>query len=217
DGEDGRIKSAVGIGSLLEDGIGDTIRVSLTEDPEAEIPVAFAIGRRYAEPGAESAAWREPPFDPFHYRRRPTEVVHVGPEPTGSDTLPELVAAVASYVAALGVPAWGTAAALAGTDAILAAPALLLEQVVGEEGAEAAAGHLAEAVALADSAGRATVAALRASTTGDLIHATRQLAARLPVGVPILIVAPEGGPGALWAQLLDAAIGLGSPLCDGLG
>src|SRR5439155_10024785 len=50
DGEDGRIKSAVGIGSLLEDGIGDTIRVSLTEDPEAEIPVAFAIGSRYGDP-----------------------------------------------------------------------------------------------------------------------------------------------------------------------
>jgi (E)-4-hydroxy-3-methylbut-2-enyl-diphosphate synthase len=40
DGEDGRIKSAVGIGTLLEDGIGDTVRVSLTEDPEFEIPVA---------------------------------------------------------------------------------------------------------------------------------------------------------------------------------
>ena len=40
DGEDGRIKSAVGIGALLSDGIGDTIRVSLSEDPEAEIPVA---------------------------------------------------------------------------------------------------------------------------------------------------------------------------------
>ena len=40
DGEDGRIKSAVGIGALLTDGIGDTIRVSLSEDPEAEIPVA---------------------------------------------------------------------------------------------------------------------------------------------------------------------------------
>ncbi len=42
-GEDGRIKSAVGIGSLLSDGIGDTIRVSITEDPEFEIPVAYAI------------------------------------------------------------------------------------------------------------------------------------------------------------------------------
>ena len=43
DGEDGRIKSAIGIGSLLEDGIGDTIRVSLTEDPELEIPVCAAL------------------------------------------------------------------------------------------------------------------------------------------------------------------------------
>ena len=42
DGEDGRIKSAVGIGALLEDGLGDTIRVSLTEAPEAELPVAHA-------------------------------------------------------------------------------------------------------------------------------------------------------------------------------
>ncbi len=50
DGEDGRIKSAIGIGALLEDGIGDTIRVSLTEDPVKEVPVAFALARR-AEAG----------------------------------------------------------------------------------------------------------------------------------------------------------------------
>ena len=47
DGEDGRIKSAVGIGTLLCDGIGDTIRVSLSEDPEAEMPVARKIGGLY--------------------------------------------------------------------------------------------------------------------------------------------------------------------------
>ncbi|MGB4774826.1 MAG: (E)-4-hydroxy-3-methylbut-2-enyl-diphosphate synthase [Daejeonella sp.] len=47
DGEDGRIKSAVGIGALLEDGLGDTIRVSLTEDPELEAPVAIALAKRY--------------------------------------------------------------------------------------------------------------------------------------------------------------------------
>ncbi len=46
-GQDGRIKSAIGIGALLDDGIGDTIRVSLTEDPEAEVPVAFALARRF--------------------------------------------------------------------------------------------------------------------------------------------------------------------------
>ncbi len=49
DGEDGRIKSAVGIGTLLEDGLGDTVRVSLTEEPEAEAPVAIALVQRYVE------------------------------------------------------------------------------------------------------------------------------------------------------------------------
>src|SRR4029077_16368479 len=52
-GEDGRIKSAIGIGSLLNDGIGHPIRVSLTEDPEYEVPVAFEIARPY-QPKAES-------------------------------------------------------------------------------------------------------------------------------------------------------------------
>jgi (E)-4-hydroxy-3-methylbut-2-enyl-diphosphate synthase len=47
DGEDGRVKSAAGIGALLEDGLGDTVRVSLTEDPEFEIPVARALVDRY--------------------------------------------------------------------------------------------------------------------------------------------------------------------------
>ncbi|HEU4633296.1 MAG TPA: (E)-4-hydroxy-3-methylbut-2-enyl-diphosphate synthase [Flavisolibacter sp.] len=50
DGEDGRIKSAVGIGTLLEDGLGDTIRVSLTEDPELEIPVCKDMVKRYQPP-----------------------------------------------------------------------------------------------------------------------------------------------------------------------
>src|SRR5436305_14570784 len=54
DGEDGRIKSAIGIGTLLEDGIGDTIRVSLTEDPEFEIPVCKDIVKRYTLRQTES-------------------------------------------------------------------------------------------------------------------------------------------------------------------
>ncbi|MES2108507.1 MAG: (E)-4-hydroxy-3-methylbut-2-enyl-diphosphate synthase [Bacteroidota bacterium] len=54
DGEDGRIKSAVGIGTLLEDGLGDTVRVSLTEEPEAEAPVAIALVNRYVGRKAES-------------------------------------------------------------------------------------------------------------------------------------------------------------------
>ncbi|RFZ83309.1 4-hydroxy-3-methylbut-2-en-1-yl diphosphate synthase [Mucilaginibacter terrenus] len=54
DGEDGRIKSAVGIGTLLEDGLGDTVRVSLTEEPEAEAPVAIALVERYTRRSQES-------------------------------------------------------------------------------------------------------------------------------------------------------------------
>jgi len=54
DGEDGRIKSAVGIGTLLEDGLGDTVRVSLTEEPEAEAPVAIALVERYVERSRKS-------------------------------------------------------------------------------------------------------------------------------------------------------------------
>lgn len=55
DGEDGRIKSAVGIGTLLEDGLGDTVRVSLTEEPEKEAPVAIALVNRYSKRAAELA------------------------------------------------------------------------------------------------------------------------------------------------------------------
>jgi (E)-4-hydroxy-3-methylbut-2-enyl-diphosphate synthase len=78
DGEDGRIKSAIGIGTLLEDGIGDTIRVSLTEDPEFEIPVCKDIVARYPM-GSVSYAPQLPaslPYSPFEYKRR--ETVPVG-------------------------------------------------------------------------------------------------------------------------------------------
>ena len=77
DGEDGRIKSAIGIGALLEDGLGDTIRVSLTEDPVKEVPVAAALARRAEAHWARGAvAPPDPgaPFadDPYSHRRRST-------------------------------------------------------------------------------------------------------------------------------------------------
>ena len=81
DGEDGRIKSAVGIGALLEDGIGDTIRVSLTEDPEAEIPVAKFLAQRYddLESPISPDLKTKIPYDPYFYLRRiTTEVHHIG-------------------------------------------------------------------------------------------------------------------------------------------
>ena len=81
EGEDGRIKSAAGIGTLLEDGIGDTIRVSLTEDPEFEIPVARALVDRYQHRTnhREIKEIRNNlilPYSPFEYKRRETFAVN---------------------------------------------------------------------------------------------------------------------------------------------
>lgn len=81
DGQDGRIKSAVGIGTLLEDGIGDTIRVSLTEEPEAEIPVALNLVKRYNDRAGHKFIPEiiEIPIDPFSYKRRDTfEIENIG-------------------------------------------------------------------------------------------------------------------------------------------
>ena len=79
DGEDGRIKSAIGIGTLLEDGIGDTIRVSLTEDPELEIPVCVDLVKRYNQLSEVNTAMvpelTQLPYSPFEYTRRATTAV----------------------------------------------------------------------------------------------------------------------------------------------
>ncbi|GAA3977870.1 (E)-4-hydroxy-3-methylbut-2-enyl-diphosphate synthase [Mucilaginibacter dorajii] len=88
DGEDGRIKSAVGIGTLLEDGLGDTVRVSLTEEPEAEAPVAIELVKRYSlrrsptQPSPEGRALKskvsptggdlEGAHNPYEYKKRHT-------------------------------------------------------------------------------------------------------------------------------------------------
>jgi len=91
DGEDGRIKSAIGIGTLLEDGIGDTIRVSLTEDPELEIPVCRDIVKRYNGQIVNSLSIPSVdklPYSPFEYKRRNTHAV----ENIGHQQVPVVVA-----------------------------------------------------------------------------------------------------------------------------
>jgi (E)-4-hydroxy-3-methylbut-2-enyl-diphosphate synthase len=81
DGEDGRVKSAAGIGTLLEDGIGDTIRVSLTEDPEFEIPVCKDLVKRYTAQNQQNTVHsnipsiEKLPYSPFTYSRRKTFTV----------------------------------------------------------------------------------------------------------------------------------------------
>lgn len=95
DGEDGRIKSAIGIGTLLEDGVGDTIRVSLTEDPEFEIPVCRDIVKRYtrrAEHTAIQPLSKEErfslPYNPFSYKRRNSATI----ENVGGHHVPVVIA-----------------------------------------------------------------------------------------------------------------------------
>ena len=81
EGMDGRIKSALGIGTLLEDGLGDTIRVSLTEEPEFEIPVAKNILKRYKKRTQNNTIdnIKKYPINPFEYSKRETRsVVNIG-------------------------------------------------------------------------------------------------------------------------------------------
>ncbi len=96
DGEDGRIKSAIGTGTLLDDGIGDTVRVSLTEDPVAEVPVCYALIKPYNDRLRQLATRPPEPLDlqlgegsfhhidvaearnPYEYRRRPARAIDVG-------------------------------------------------------------------------------------------------------------------------------------------
>ncbi len=105
-GDEGRIKSAMGIGALLEDGLGDTIRVSLTEDPVNEVPVGFALVKKYNDfqkvrgekghlPVKELLEFRDeqsscamPPFDPCSYERRKAAVVAIGDGAVGGEHLP---------------------------------------------------------------------------------------------------------------------------------
>jgi (E)-4-hydroxy-3-methylbut-2-enyl-diphosphate synthase len=90
DGEDGRVKSAVGIGALLIDGIGDTIRVSLSEDPELEIPVALQMVHLLKERTKQASIDVKPfsGFDPFRFHRRRTNPVG----PFGDGQVPQVLA-----------------------------------------------------------------------------------------------------------------------------
>ncbi len=92
EGEDGRIKSAVGIGTLLEDGIGDTVRVSLTEDPEFEAPVALALVKRYAKRSGhepiKAIATDKIPYSPYAFEKRKSEEVHT----IGGHNVPRVIA-----------------------------------------------------------------------------------------------------------------------------
>jgi (E)-4-hydroxy-3-methylbut-2-enyl-diphosphate synthase len=207
DGEDGRIKSAIGIGSLLADGIGDTIRVSLTEDPVFEVPVAQALAAPFQlKPSRVEQHDLVPSYDPFSYERRKTNVMEIMGHELGGDktvrvfTTQEKWNAVAHKIAKMGD----------------FKPEIILEKsgVIAidprDEAALSALNHGTETrlVTVAD------------GLDLDVIPAFRTLAFRLDARHPILLkdtLQPASQSGDFVETLLVAARHIGSLLCDGIG
>lgn len=211
DGEDGRIKSAIGIGSLLADGIGDTIRVSLTEDSVHEIPVAQALVReisvREGAPVTESGL--PTAYDPYEYHRRDAgQVSAQGFTLGGTDLL--RVALSREQHRALEAKIQG------GID-----PGEYRTELVAED----------LAVIAVDPRDTASVAALHRETHPCLVtvaddiglnpvHAFRLLAAHLDPRHPILLkdtLTPSQLPASALDALLRSSAVLGSLICDGIG
>jgi len=190
DGEDGRIKSAIGIGSLLADGLGDTIRVSLTEDPVKEVPVARAIARRiearWAEPLADvpdpGAPFVEDPYDHARRASRSLELragIAATPLPLGGDAPVRAELSLGPVPEEVEAAAWRLADALA-TRREVACEGLRLD--VADESALARVRPFAEALA------------------------RHGLALPLILGLPAPLAAAAKEGGACWAIAVDAAL-----------
>ena len=215
DGEDGRIKSAIGIGSLLSDGIGDTIRVSLTEDSVHEIPVAKALVEPFNARLGAPGVLREAPGPiaipvaaPFEFRRRISERIEVqGVALGGEETIRVFTSqakwdAVAHKIEGLGDYKPEIVAECSGLVAI-------------DPRDDAAIAHLNEArearlVTVADAIDLAPIAAYRL------------LASRLQERHPIVLKDTlEPGPAGTHRDFLNTLLlsstVIGSLLCDGIG
>jgi (E)-4-hydroxy-3-methylbut-2-enyl-diphosphate synthase len=213
DGEDGRIKSAIGIGSLLADGIGDTVRVSLTEDAIHEIPVCYALVKPYNEgkPGqaAPLQGVAEVSYDPFSYERRASERLTVqGVELGGGATVAVITSrrkwdAVAHKLDGLGD--------------------YRPEIVVEDSGVVAVDPRDEAALATLNAAPNAQLVTVADGLPLRVIPAFRLLAARLDPRHPILLKdtldgeRPAAEAGDFIQNLLRAATNMGSLLCDGIG
>ena len=217
EGEDARIKSAIGIGSLLRDGIGDTIRVSLTEDSIHEIPVARALietGNRSAETGKEDFGPARLSFDPFSYQRRPTQTIECRGVKVGGEELMRVVVRQASFdKVAHKLDRMGDYQ-----------PEIVYETagIVEVDPRDAA-----ETAQLNESQAPLFVT-VRDDVPMPVITAFRLLASRIPSHHPILLKdvlgnrKPETGnrkeeDSDFLDQLLIAATNIGSLLCDGIG
>jgi (E)-4-hydroxy-3-methylbut-2-enyl-diphosphate synthase len=214
EGEDARIKSAIGIGSLLRDGIGDTIRVSLTEDSIHEIPVAKALVEMV---GKTSNAERSGPdgptpnvelsFDPFSYSKRPTETIERDGVRLGGEELIRVVVRrenfdkVAHKIDRLGDYK----------------PEIVYEKAEVRE----LDPRDDAAVAVVNESGETHLVTVRDDVDLPVITAFRLLAAKVASRHPILLkdelrITKEEGREFL-PTLLNAATNIGSLLCDGIG
>jgi (E)-4-hydroxy-3-methylbut-2-enyl-diphosphate synthase len=210
EGEDARIKSAIGIGSLLRDGIGDTIRVSLTEDSVHEIPVARALVAMIATASTKHQAPisnAELSFDPFSYSKRPTETIERDGNQLGGEELIRVVVRqenfdkVAHKIDRLGDYK----------------PEIVYEKARVQEVDPRDIG----AVAALNESEEAQLVTVRDDVDLPLITAFRLLAAKLAPRHPVLLKDELGikkkEEREFLATLLNAATNIGSLLCDGIG
>ena len=211
DGEDGRIKSAIGIGSLLSDGIGDTIRVSLTEDSHHEIPVARALAALFAGTGsgAPPVSDMAPAWDPFDYARRGSERIE----------LPGIIATVPlgdGEVVRVAVPR-RVDDAVAHKRAALGdyQPELILEELPLVEVDPLSE----EETAAVNAVTEPRLITVRDGVSLGPVAAFRLLASRVDPRHPILLkdTLNPSPSGEFLDHLLGSATVLGSLLCDGIG
>jgi (E)-4-hydroxy-3-methylbut-2-enyl-diphosphate synthase len=211
EGEDARIKSAIGIGSLLRDGIGDTIRVSLTEDSIHEIPVARAlvdiVGQAHRLPSENTGQAERLPYNPFEYERRGSSKIERGGIKLGGDELIRVVVRQASFdKVAHKLDRMGDYQ-----------PEIVYETagVVEVDPRDAAA------KALLNQTEAPQFVTVRDDVAMPVITAFRLLAAAIPPHHPILLKDDLGGRKEEGAEflptLLAAATNIGSLLCDGIG
>ncbi len=213
DGEDGRIKSAIGIGSLLADGVGDTIRVSLTEDSVEEIPVAKALvelieSRRDAANTEHELSWQSVPWNPFEYERRKSEVIEIqghrlgGEETVRVFTTQKKWDSVAHKIDSLGDFKPEIVIEKSGIIAIDPRDKTAIEEL----------NALSEPVLITVADGLSDL---------PVISAFRLLAARVASRHPILLkdtLHPSADSSVDFLKtLLRASINIGSLLCDGIG
>ncbi len=213
DGEDGRIKSAIGIGSLLNDGIGDTIRVSLTEDPVHEVPVARAIVRNQDRDSGPSslpddiAATTKPCWDPFSYRRRLSNVLEINGLDLGGDKEFRVLTTQTKWDAlAHKIEKMGDFK-----------PEIIVEEskVMEVDPRSNAAVERANALDVP------TLVTVPDGIDMEVVPAFRLLASRMTSAQPILLkdtLQPdEGASRDFLTTLLTASRNIGSLICDGIG